>query len=351
MEERLPEHQDELENILAFYPVQVESTWLLFNRGGRKQWLVKTNQGHMILKKEPRKFEKTLFISGAQQHLQEKGLPISKLIQTSDGDLCLDGGDHSYVLYEAHSGQSMNYYNRDHLLHAMAFKAEFHDKSKGYAMPDGGKKRRRLGKWEKLYRWKLQELEGFKMLAGNQVADPFSQLFTQNVDAMLDRGRQAMGEINRPEFSKRVQAHLDQNAFCEQDFTLSRLIMKEGRPFMRELRSVNIDLPTRDLRIFLDKVMKKFSVWDSSLCCDMLKAYDEVHPLEKEDYRALWTDLRFPHVFCSIAQNYYLREKKSWSDDKYLAALKNVMAVESSKQAFLDQFDDVYSEIKSVSPR
>ncbi|HET7658251.1 MAG TPA: CotS family spore coat protein, partial [Bacillales bacterium] len=106
-------------------------------------------------------------------------------------------------------------------------------------------------------------------------------------------------------------------------------------------------LPTRDLRILLDKVMKKLSVWDFSLCSRMLRAYDEVHSLDQEEYRTLWTDLRFPHLFCSIGQNYFLREKKAWSDAKYLAVLQKVTAVETSKQESLANFNDFYEEIKA----
>lgn len=343
-----PAH-DVAENVLASYPVEVKGIRLLSRRGGRVLWKVDADRGPLILKKEPRKFEKALFVCSAQDHLQKKGLSISELIETNDGNLCVDDGDHSYVLYENHTGPTLSYYNTDHLRKAMAFKAEFHEISKGYTLPDEGKRRRRLGKWEKLYRWKLQELEGFKLLADKQQNDAFSILFLQHVDEMLQRGRQAMEEIERPAFREQIQACLDSNMFCEQDYTLSRLILKNGQPFMKELRSVNVDLPTRDIRILLDKVMKKLSVWDRSLCCGMLGAYDQVRPLEKEDYRTLWTDLRFPHLFCSIAQNYFLREKKAWSDDKYLLALQNVVATETSKQPLLDQFDDVYEEIKATS--
>ncbi|HEX7065117.1 MAG TPA: CotS family spore coat protein [Bacillales bacterium] len=336
---------EEAANIIKQYPIEAKSIRLLSERGGRAQWLIETDQGRLMLKREQRKPEKMLFIAGAHKHLQENGLPITDLVETSEGELCVGEEERSYVMYKSHNGLPLNYYNADHLRKAMAFKAEFHEKSKGYIPPKGGKKRRRLGKWEKLYRWKLQQLEGFKLLASQQGPDPFSELFLMHVDGMMERGRQASEEIQQESFKKRVQAYGEENGFCQQDFTLSRLTLKDGKAFMKELRSVNIDLPMRDLRIMLDKVMKKLSVWDIELCCEMLRAYHEVRPLTQEDLRTLWTDLRFPHLFCSIAQNYYLREKKAWSDFKYLAALKNVMAIETSKNEFLNQFDEIYEKI------
>lgn len=338
---------EEAERVLSVYPVTPEKVKFLTGRQGRMQWLVETEDGPLILKREPRKFNKMLFIAGAQQHLHQNGLPITKLINTDDGNVCVDGNSHSYVLYEYVSGPQVLYYDTNHLKKAMAFKGEFHEKSKGYDLPEGGKKRRRLGKWEKLYRWKLQELEGFKMLAGSLPNDPFSLYFLQCADDMISRGRQSMNDIERPAYKKQIEKCLEERLFCEQDFTLSRLVMKDGGPFMRELRSVNVDLPTRDLRIMLDKVMKKLSVWDNNLCREMLQAYDQVHPLDEEEYRTLWSDLHFPHLFCSIGQNYYLREKKAWSDAKYLAILQKVIAVETSKEESLENFNRFFDGIKN----
>jgi spore coat-associated protein S len=342
----LSDYHSEIKRILEYYPVLVKKVTLLSKRGGRWRWLIDTDEGAMILKREPRKPEKMLFISGAHRHLQEAGFPIARLVETNDGSLCLDAGEYSYVLYEKYTGTPMTYYDKDHLRHAMAFKGEFHQKSKGYHPLKNSKRRQRLGKWDKLYRWKIQELEGFKLLAEKQENDPFSLLFLQHVDRMIERAKQAFHDIEQPDFQTWVRECFETNVFCEQDFTLSRLILKDGKPFMTELRSVNIDLPSRDLRVFLNKVMKKLSVWDHDLSCEMLRAYDKLHPLDTSHYRVLWIDLRFPHLFCSVAQNYFLREKHAWSDDKYLLALQNVIAVETSKEDFLDRFEEVLGQIK-----
>ena len=47
----------------------------------------------------------------------------------------------------------------------------------------------RLGKWHKLYRWKLQELEGNKRIALSFPDDVFSTMFLKYVDKMLARGQ------------------------------------------------------------------------------------------------------------------------------------------------------------------
>ncbi len=332
--------------VLAYYPIDVKGLKLKSSKSGRTKWLVDSDQGKMVLKQTIMPPGRMLFISNAHLHLQNNGLPIAKIIRTKGGGLCIGAEDHAFILYEHHEGKEVLYYDQNHLTKMMEFMADFHIKSAGFEPFEGSKKRRRAGKWEKLYRWKLQELEGFKKLALNHQTDPFSILFLQHVDQMLELGSQCLKEIKQPEFENWTTQVLESKTFCQQDFTLARMILKDDEVFMSELHSVNHDLPSRDLRIFLSKVMKKQHVWDSNLCCEMLRAYDRKHPLTKENYKVLWTDLKFPHLFSSIIHKYYLSQKKAWSDEKYLAALKNTISIETTKMDFINNFDEMIERIK-----
>ncbi len=346
MSSQLKDVNQYAERVLKYYPIKVNGIKLKSSKSGRTKWIVDTDQGKMVLKQAIMPPGRMLFISNAHEHLQKNGVPMAKIIKTKGGGLCVAAGDHAFILYEHHEGKEVLYYSRNHLKKIMEFMADFHIKSKGFHSIDGTKKRRRVGKWEKLYRWKLQELEGFKKLAQNYQTDPFSELFLQHVDQMLELGRQSLEELNHAEFDSWTKAVIESKMFCQQDFTLARLILKDDQIFMSELHSVNHDLPSRDLRLFLTKVMKKQHVWDSQLCCEMLRAYDRKNPLTKGNYKVLWTDLKFPHLFCAIIHKYYLSQKKAWSDEKYLAALKNTIAVETTKMDFIHQFDDMVERIK-----
>lgn len=66
----------------------------------------------------------------------------------------------------------------------------------------------------------------------------------------------------------------------------------------------------------------------------LLAAYDAVYPLTEKQYEVLWIDLAFPHLFCAIGHKYYLKQKKTWSDEKYNWALQNMISVEESKDSF-----------------
>lgn len=344
--ESLEKNHEDLKMVLRYYPINPKSVKLLSTRSGRSKWLIQTKNGNFYLRQEFMNPRRMLFIAGAHWHLQKNGLPIAKLIPTKNGGLCLSGGDHVYVLYEASEGDPVLYYDKKQITKAMAFAGAFHQASKGYIPADGSKKRTRTEKWHKLYRWKLQELEDNKKLAQDDPEDEFSKLFLGHVDQMIARGRASLKELDASNIERWTNETIESGMFCQQDFTMARMILKDDHVFMKDLHSVTIDLPARDLRILLNKVMKKLAVWDQDLACRMLSAYDRVHPLSKEYYQVLWTDLKFPHMFCAMAHKYFLGQKESWGDEKYLMNFRNVIAVEESKQAFLDHFDENVHVIK-----
>lgn len=342
-------NHDYLEGILDYYPFDVKDITLFSNKSGRKTWEIQTSDGVKILKQAMMKPRRMLYIANAHLHLLEKGLPIAPIHLTKNGSLCLGLGDLAFVMYDKVTGNEMTYYSKDHLGKTLEFAAQFYQASKRYQPMKESKKRARLNKWQKLYRWKLQELEGHKKIAESLPNDPFSILFLEYAEKMLQRGRDALQNLDESYYKQCTIEVLNEGGFCQQDFTLARLIEVDGSAFMKELHSITQDLPSRDLRIVLNKVMKKMSVWDHDLAIHMLRSYDSVHPLSKNHYRILWTDLTFPHLFCSIIHKYYLGQKRSWSDEKYMWALQNIVAVENSKDEFLSSFSDIYLEIKQQS--
>ncbi|MGG4487939.1 CotS family spore coat protein [Metabacillus idriensis] len=354
-------------NILSLYPFDVQSITLLTNKSGRTTWRVETEQGIKILKRVVMKPARMLLIAEGHEHLQEHGLQIAAIHRTKTGAICVGAENSAYVLYDLQEGKEVLYYDKRQMLQIMEFIGKFHQASSGYMPHETSKKRSRLGKWHKLFRWKLQELEGNKMLAIKSdlennlpapavidpemeqtwMADQFSKMVIESIDEMILRGKQALAELDEGHYEKWSLQCLESRMFCQQDFTLARFIELDEGLAMKELHSITADLPSRDLRVILNKVMKKMSVWDNDLVIELLRKYDQTNPLTKDQYRVLWTDLKFPHLYCSIVHKYFLGQKTSWSDEKYIWAIQNIIAVEQSKQKFLSDFDEFYSKIKA----
>lgn len=339
--------KEHLQHVLDFYPFEISDVRLISSRSGRTTWEVETNEGKKVLKQANMKPERMLFIAGAHQHLLKRGLAITPIHETKNGGICIGAGSVSYVLFDKVEANEVIYYNKEQMLKAMEFAGNFYQASKGFVPAEESKTRSRLGKWHKLYRWKLQELEGNKTIAQSYPDDFFSQLFLAHVDEMISRAKSALVSLDQPSFTEISREMSSLKGFCQQDFTLARFTEVNEELFMKELHSVTHDLPTRDIRIILNKMMKKFSVWDDNLVFDLLRAYQTTNPLTEEYYDILAVDLQFPHLFCAIAHKYYLAQKRSWSDEKYIWALQNIIALEESKGVFLKQYPSIYKEIIS----
>ncbi|WP_214483309.1 CotS family spore coat protein [Bacillus sp. SM2101] len=346
MEQQHTQDISYLNRVLQFYPFDILDIHLIESRSGRTTWEVKTNEGEKILKQAQMKPRRMLFIAGAHDHLYKNGLAITPIHKTSSGAICLGAKDFSYVLYDKVAGNEMIYYNKDQMKKIFAFAAQFHISSKGYVPASESKKRSRLDKWHKLYRWKLQELAGNKQLAQSYPEDEFSKLFLMYADKMLERGQNALRALDNGQYEQWTKNSIEERSYCQQDFTLARFTEIDGNPFMRELHSITYDLPSRDLRILLNKLMKKLSVWDTDLAVELLSSYEAVNPLTPDQYKVLWADLEFPYLFCSIIHKYYLSQKRSWGNEKYIWALQNIIAVEDSKEQFLHQYREIVSSIK-----
>ncbi len=349
MEENQEMEKDHLKLVLDFYPFDISDVRLISSRSGRTTWEIDTNEGKKILKQASMKPERMLFIAGAHQHLHQKGLPITPIHETKNGGICIGAGSVSYVLFDKVEGNEVIYYNKEQMLKAMEFAGNFYQASIGYVPAEESKTRGRLGKWHKLFRWKLQELEGNKTIAQSYPDDAFSRLFLEHVDEMISRAQSALAALEEPIYTDISREVSSLKGFCQQDFTLARFTEVEDALFMKELHSVTYDLPTRDIRIILNKMMKKFSVWDENLVFDLLRAYQTANPLTEEYYQILSIDLKFPHLFCAIAHKYFLAQKRSWSDEKYIWALQNIIALEESKGTFLNQYPSIFKEITSTN--
>lgn len=335
-----------INQIISFYPFEVEKISFIKNKSGRSMWELETNEGVKVIKSFNMPPKRMRFLGEAHLHLQNNGLSIIPIHLTSNNGISVGTDNNFCMMYDKKFGKEITYYSVSQMEKLTEFMAKFHQASVGYELSEESKKRTRLGKWHKLYRWKLQELRGYKQLAQTLVQDEFSQVFLQHVDEMLVRGERALNTLDNSCYEQWTKEVMDSGQFCQQDFTVARFTEIDGEIFMKELHSITYDLPIRDLRVLLNKMMKKLSVCDELLIIKLLQSYQRILPLTKEQLELLWIELSFPHQFCAVAHKYFLQQKKSWSDEKYMWMLQNIILVEQSKVKMLENFDEIYLAVK-----
>ena len=127
------------------------------------------------------------------------------------------------------------------------------------------------------------------------------------------------------------------------DFTASNLILtSSNKIFVLDIDSITIDLPTRDIRKFLNKIMKKKGQWDSKLTSQILQWYNDLNPLEHWKWMVLKEALIFPHLFVGIMSKYYEKREVNWPEARYIERLKGMIKIEKSIDPILQDFERLF---------
>jgi len=75
--------------------------------------------------------------------------------------------------------------------------------------------------------------------------------------------------------------------------------------------SITIDIPARDIRKLLNKIMKKNGKWNLEILRKFIRIYQSENPLSFSE----WTV--FPHLFLGAMNKFYYKRDKEWSFDLF----------------------------------
>ena len=121
----------------------------------------------------------------------------------------------------------------------------------------------------------------------------YDKEFLLHIDTFLNDCLTSLFLLDTPTFDQWIADPTSIKALCHQDYAAGNLaIGTDGHIYVYDMDSLTVDLPIRDIRKILNKVMKK-NTWDLERMIIMMKAYHEVNPLTKEQFNILVADLLF----------------------------------------------------------
>lgn len=336
-----------VKKVIAQYPLEAEQIYLLSYKGKKAVWSVHTNLGEVIIKKVPFDESHIAFMIHAIDYLREKGIHTPGVYKSNSGAGFVKVDHEYFVIFEAVYGRSPEYEHEDELKMIVGGMASFHKASKGIESPTGNFPSFLLTEWksdlqrryERLLAWKEQK---------SQLTDKsmFDQHFLANADAVLEQCNASLAMLNHAYFDQWVEETKVTKTLCHQDYAAGNLaIGDDGHLYVYDMDSLTVDLPVRDLRKIINKVMKKRPEWDLQLMLTMLKAYQAVNPLTKEQLLILAADIQFPHLVYGQVSKFYENREEKWTVAKHIERLKEMIATELSKntvlQAALAYLDEV----------
>lgn len=341
-------NSEPLAEILEKYPYTVKKVRTESYKQKKAVWWVETTKGTKILKKHPNSEPLLLFLIAAIAHLQRRGIDIPKVNATIDGVPYVKMGETCYILIDAVEGMNPDYGKPRELEALVRELGRFHSASAGFVPPTGAKIRQHLGNWIQDYGADVNRLKGFYNEEKSQSTHgEFDRMIFKVFNSFLEKMEISIAGLKNPEYIAWVNKIDAAGGLCHQDFAAGNILLNSsGKVFVIDTDSMTIDLPARDIRKLLNKVMKKNGKWDTALLHDILRWYQQENPLTADEWAVVKLDLIFPHLFAGIMDKYYRRREKDWTEDKYVSRLKEMIAIEQSKEDALDKYESIIKKIQ-----
>jgi spore coat-associated protein S len=333
--------REPLEQILAGYDFNVLSIKSETYKEKKAVWWVETDRGLMVLKKISNSEQTLKFTISAIKHLSKNGIHIPPIVETKDGtDYAVADGT-CYVVTQAIKGKNPSYDSAKELEIIVKGLAEFHAASRGFQVLPGTKPKIHLGQWEEDLTSQIEDMKGFyDKEASVNGSNEIGKFIVNEFPYFYERALRAIDSLRSDDYRAWVEKAKLQGALCHQDFAAGNLILHPtGTLYVLDTDGITIDIPARDLRKILCKVMKKSGKWDFELAKKMLRFYQSVNPLEPSEWRVVRTDIMFPHLFIGAMNKYYYKRDKEWSEEKYFKKIKEMCHFEKTIEPILDNFE------------
>jgi len=335
--------EENINSILSQYNIHTLDVEKKSDKGKKAVWWINTTEGDKVLKKHSCSSKTLEFILSAAEHLQNGKVNLSTIIKTKDNTNYIKGVKCCYVLSEAVIGNTPNEDNPKELIMIIKQLANFHYASKNFTFPVDCKPRIHLGLQKEEFEIQMHKIKGFY---DTEISKPkhseFGQIIINVFPYFYKRMQLAITENEKSGYDKWALEAKSTNCLCHQDFTASNLILTSSKKiFVLDIDSITIDLPTRDIRKFLNKIMKKKGKWDLLLTLQILGWYNAQNPLEHWKWQVLKEALIFPHPFVGIMSKYYEQREVNWPETRYIERLKGMIKTEKSIEPILQNFEKI----------
>ena len=312
---------------------------VIYSKPLRAVNLAQTDRGLVIIKETYRDPDKILYIHGLKEYLHKNGFTRIDRYLLSRYELPFAIYENRiFVMEDYIAGRECSFtnpYDREAIVKALA---QLHNAGRGYLPATGAAVRNSIGKWEKSYREKIEDLTEFKELAARKrKKGKLDKMFLEDVDFYIEmcwRGFDTLKNSNYADICKKAKKD---NVICHHDYTYHNIIIGPGG----EVNVIDFDyscheLPVYDLAALIQKVLKRYS-YDVDMALEIIEDYCSIAPLGREDLVLMLSLFEFPQRFWRIAERYY-KDKTTWDEKTFLAKYNDTVIMKEFILDFVEDF-------------
>lgn len=335
--------KEPLEYVLDKYNIDVIKIRNESYKEKKGVWWVHTSDGFKILKKVSNSEDTIKYILSAVRHLCNNGIKIPAINITKDGSDYVKVNGCCYVLSDAAKGKNPSYKTDNEFKIVVTELARFHKASQNFHSPADTKPKVHLGKWIEEYQRRLEDMKNFyKRDLNKNESGEIGEIIIKEFPFFYNRAKEALSGLKGKEYKAWVEKVQKTGGLCHQDFAAGNLLLSStGEVFILDTDSITIDIPARDIRKLLNKIMRKNGKWDKELLKVFIDTYQLTNPLSHSEWKVVKLDLIFPHLFLGAMNKFYYQRDKEWSYDKYLKKIKEMCDFEKTLSPVLNSFDSL----------
>lgn len=305
----------------------------------RKVFIVITKDGEYILKKIDYSVDKLLFINEGLQYVSKNGFDrVLNYVKSENNRIYEEYKGDIYCVMKLVQGKESVYSNPIDVSIDTRAIAQLHKASRGFR-----------GRFEECdLRGKLplnleKELEEIifikNMVSRYGNRNEFDELFINNVDNIIDKGRKTLNYLNNTNYYNLLQQE-DKVAFCHHDLAYHNILINDNEAYFIDFDYAIIDLKVHDLANFIIKVIKDFA-YDIDKAEKIIDEYGQYNSLDDKEIKVLYALMAFPHKLFDLIKNYYYKEK-NWEYATFLSRFKEKIQYIKEEDEFLEKFKNKY---------
>lgn len=310
-------------------------------------YYLKTDKGEMCLKKINYGPQKLLFVYGAKEHLINNGFSsIDRYYLNTEGEPYALVNEDLYTLSQWIQGRECDFYNIEEIKNAAKTLANLHQSSKGYEPPENSKLKSDLDRWPHLMEKRVKSLSKmWDMARKKNNKSSYDLAYIKSMEFYKNLGNRAKNVLANSRYEDICVRTNGDKLFCHHDYTYHNIIIDENENYnvidfdycKREVRSY-------DISNFMVKVLKR-NGWNIDYAKAILDSYNEVSPLEEDEYRLIFAFLLFPQRYWRLANRYYYNEV-NWAQNTFINKLEKLIAEQDNYLNFIEEFKKEYNQLE-----
>jgi len=171
-------------------------------------------------------------------------------------------------------------------------------------------------------------------IRGKTPKGDFELVFLKHFDYMYDWAQRVVDYLEESEYQDLLGNSISQGIFVHGEYNYHNVMFVNREIATTNFEHFYVDIQAADLYYFLRKVMEKYH-WNEKLGSKILKEYQQIRPMEKEELKYLAVRLAYPEKFWKSANTYY-NSNKAWIPAKSIEKLQVSIQQIEEKRKFLE---------------